>query len=342
MSKENKVDPTPSESKSTKTQDSDGRSLVELDKPQDWAALIGEMAKAEAPADVAQYHTGVDQDLGEVRPDELNIVPQLKVLQGLSPEVQDGTGKAGQFWDSYQDKAIDAPILIVPVHTFRTRARWASDRGVQLPVCRSHDGKTGSGNPGGDCSTCKNPKRFTRDGQLIGDCDETIQFVVWLPEHNSWCLLPLAKTKYKIGKQWINMIYKGRGRIFSNVFKMGLTLEESARKEKFHNITFELFEENNQNRVRITDAAMLEALEKKNAEFRELQQSGKLSPGSGNDTSSEGGGATVTEDSDLSGLKSEAESFDFGPPDSSDKSEKDDLEKELDGGSGDKSDYVDI
>jgi len=317
---------------------------VELDAPKDWASLIGEMAKEDSPSmEVASYHSGVAQDLDEVRSDELNLVPQLKVLQGLSPEVQEGVGKAGQFWDSYQDKAIDSPILIVPVHTFRTKARWANDRGVQLPVCRSHDGKTGSGDPGGDCTSCKHPKRFTRDGQLIGDCDETIQFVVWLPEHNSWCLLPLAKTKYKIGKAWINMIYKGRGRIFSNVYKMGTVLEESVRKDKFHNIVFEVFEENNQNKVRLTDASILKELEKKNAEFRSLQQAGKLSPGSGNDTSNETGGATLTEDSDLSGLDKEDASFDFGPAkDSSKASEVDDLEKELDGNDDGKSDYVDI
>ena len=301
------------------------------------------MVKADnVPAEASKYHTGIDQDLEEVRTDDLNLVPQLKVLQGLSPEVQEGLGKAGQFWDSYQDKPIDPPILIVPVHTFRTRARWANDRGIQLPVCRSHDGKTGSGDPGGDCTVCKHPKKFTRDGQLIGDCDETMQFVVWLPEHDSWCMLPLAKTKYKIGKQWVNMIYKGRGRIFSNVYKMGLVLEESARKDKFHNIVFELFDENNQNRVRITDANILDGLHVKNQEFRALQTSGKLSPGSGND--SEGDlpkpGVELTPDSDLSGLKGDADSFDFGPSESKD-SEPDDLEKEIDG-DGDKGDYVDI
>ena len=318
---------------------------MEVEGTKDWSSLIGEMVKAEATVDssVAVYHQGVDQDLDEVRTEDLNLVPQLKVLQGLSPEVQEGFGKAGQFWDSFQDKAIDAPLLIVPVHTFRTRARWASDRGTQLPVCRSHDGKKGSGNPGGDCTECKHPKKFTRDGQLIGDCDETIQFVVWLPEHNSWCLLPLAKTKYKIGKQWINMIYKGRGRIFSNVYKMGLDLVESSRKEKFHNITFELFEENNQNKVRITDGNILEELEKKNGEFRTLQQAGKLSPGSGNDSSESEVGASLTPDSDLSGLEEGDASFDFGPAASDDgNSSSDALEKELDSGSDGKSDYVDI
>ena len=321
---------------------------MEVEKPKDWGSFIGEMVKSDSTVDseVAAYHRGVDQDLEEVSTDELNLVPQLKVLQGLSPEVQEGIGKAGQFWDSYQDKAIDAPVLIVPVHTFRTRARWANDRGVQLPVCRSHDGKQGSGNPGGDCSVCKQPKRFTRDGQLVGDCDETMQFVVWLPEHDSWCLLPLAKTKYKIGKQWVNMIYKGRGRIFSNIYKMGLILEESARKDKFHNIVFETFEENNQNRVRITDGNLLEMLDKKNAEFRALQKSGKLSPGA-NGKSDEGPtqGAQITPDSDLSALNEDEgdASFDFGPAaGSSDDADVEALEKELDGSSDGKSDYVDI
>ncbi len=323
------------------------KSLVEVEKPNDWGSLIGEMVKADKPStEVASYHRGVDQDLEEVSTDELNLVPQLKVLQGLSPEVQEGVAKAGQFWDSFNDQPLDPPILIVPIHTFRTRARWADDRGVQLPVCRSHDGKQGSGNPGGDCTVCKQPKRFTRDGQLVGDCDETMQFVVWLPETDSWCLLPLAKTKYKIGKQWINMIYKGRGRIFSNIYKMGLVLEESARKDKFHNIVFEVFEENNQNRVRLTDGKMLEMLDQKNAEFRALQTAGKLSPGAGNSAEEElpKPGVELTEDSDLSALKDGADaSFDFGTPsDSNEDPDVKDLEKELDGPSEEKSDYVDI
>ena len=124
---------------------------------------------------------------------------------------------------------------------------------------------------------------------------------------------------------------------------MGTSLEESANKDKFHNIVFEAFPENNQTRVRITDVKMLSELEKKHDEFRELQEAGKLSPGSNGNDDGPQGGAKLTEDSDLSGLKEGDASFDFGPPsDESNDPDVKDLESELDGSSDEKSDYVDI
>jgi hypothetical protein len=97
--------------------------------------------------------------------------------------------------------------------------------------------------------------------------------------------------------------------------------------------------------VRITDGKILDGLHLKNQEFRALQNSGKLSPGAGNDNGDDGlpkPGAELTPDSDLSGLQGDGgdASFDFGPPESKG-SEPDDLEKEIDG-DGDKGDYVDI
>jgi hypothetical protein len=51
-------------------------------------------------------------------------LPRIKLLQALSPEVQDGFGKAGQFFHTILEESFDSPLTIVPVHLSKMYILW--------------------------------------------------------------------------------------------------------------------------------------------------------------------------------------------------------------------------
>lgn len=74
---------------------------------------------------------------------------QLKLLQGLSPEVNDGQGSPGQ-WIVAGYPAMKT-CTFVPISQMKTRELRNAE---QVLTCQSLDAQTGVGDPGGNCQTC--------------------------------------------------------------------------------------------------------------------------------------------------------------------------------------------
>jgi len=79
------------------------------------------------------------------------VLPALKLLQGQSPEVLDGPGKPGNFWDSLQEKMLIPPIRCVIAWHGKSRFK-PEGKPPDTALCTSAD--TVHGRTYGLCKDC--------------------------------------------------------------------------------------------------------------------------------------------------------------------------------------------
>lgn len=77
-------------------------------------------------------------------------IPRLRLAQGLTKEVQDGEAKPGEFLLTGAMPRAEVKAVVLAIAKFR-RYTNAEDGSV---LCRSEDGNTGVGDPGGECDSC--------------------------------------------------------------------------------------------------------------------------------------------------------------------------------------------
>jgi len=135
------------------------------------------------------------------------FIPKLRLAQGLTAEVQDGSARPGQFVVSGFPPVEE--VNIIPLMYARTRELRDQDtRGV---LCFSRDAMVGVGEPGGDCSECPHAK-FTGDGKnkKPPECMFSYSYVVYSKEHESVLSLQFSKTGLNSGKM-LNTIVAHHG-----------------------------------------------------------------------------------------------------------------------------------
>ena len=140
------------------------------------------------------------------------FIPRLRLAQGLTAEVQSGEAKPGQ-WLVLGTKPM-AEVSIVPVAM--TRRRELRDPDTRLTVCRSGDGLTGIGNPGGDCSVCPMAqwKQSSKKGgkNSAPPCSFLYSYMVYIVETKTMAILEFSRTSLLAGKMLNTMIaQKGLG-----------------------------------------------------------------------------------------------------------------------------------
>ncbi len=91
------------------------------------------------------YSTETNFDADDV------FIPRLRLAQGLTKEVQDGTATPGQFLVQGFTPEID--VTLVPVAFTKMREYRDPDDG-SVVLCYSRDALTGEGEPGGECAQC--------------------------------------------------------------------------------------------------------------------------------------------------------------------------------------------
>ena len=82
------------------------------------------------------------------------IVPRITVLQGLSPEVNEGLGTPGNFFVQGLNIMLGKKFEFIVLMRNKTRIRWLPINEGGGILCRSFDAKRGEGNPGGECEKC--------------------------------------------------------------------------------------------------------------------------------------------------------------------------------------------
>lgn len=106
----------------------------------------------DALADSEAQSTALDIYSGEAQFDADDVfIPRLRLAQGLTKEVQDGTARPGQFLVAGFSPEED--VTLVPVGFTKLREYRNPDDGSEV-FCYSKDALTGEGEPGGLCAEC--------------------------------------------------------------------------------------------------------------------------------------------------------------------------------------------
>lgn len=150
--------------------------------------------------------------------------PMLKLLQGLSPEVQDGVGSAGEWALSGFDPKED--LVVVPM-SFARRREYRDDDTFAL-LCKSFDGETGTGEPGGNCADCPMNKWIDSKPPK---CQFMYSYVMYVADFQAGGIVNFKRTGLAAGKS-LNSIMSRRG--FGNVALILGSKKQSGKKGAYY------------------------------------------------------------------------------------------------------------
>ena len=128
-------------------------------------------------------------------------IPQLRLAQGLTKEVQDGSARPGQFL--VQGFAPEEDVTLVPVAYAKLREYRDPDDGSQM-LCFSRDAITGEGDPGGDCASCPlnawtpNPDKPGKNKPPI--CKQIYGYLFYSEQHDAITSFRFKGMGIKAGK----------------------------------------------------------------------------------------------------------------------------------------------
>jgi hypothetical protein len=113
----------------------------------------------------------------EVNPDEVMTIPRARLAQGLTSEVISGEAQAGS-WILPGGRVV-SEIAGTLVGYRKTRTLWDNNVAQPTVLCRSSDGETGIGEPGGLCETC--PKSHWNN-QEPPECTLNHEFLIFMKD----------------------------------------------------------------------------------------------------------------------------------------------------------------
>lgn len=153
-----------------------------------------DVEEAEHAMALASFTAGnLDFDTSEL------VIPRIRLAQGLTQEVQEGTAKAGQFLIT----GLPPMDTITVIPGFFARRRLFANAETQEIQCRSADSIVGVGIPGGVCEECPNSKwtgsqeEKNRKGPV---CTFMFSYIVFIVEWETLGILDFKKTSLNAGK----------------------------------------------------------------------------------------------------------------------------------------------
>jgi hypothetical protein len=180
------------------------------------------------PASPAEMAPRYVDSLTDIFDTEDAYLPRLRLAQGLTPEVQDGTARPGQ-WIVTGFEPRDT-VTIVPVRAAKTRTRLDDEGGV---LCFSADARTGQGDPGGSCETCPLRHWTTLDDgtRVPPECDVQYRYIVYIAELDCYAVLVCKRTALNAAKL-INTVLMARG-LGKAAFRLAAASQKSRRGSYF-------------------------------------------------------------------------------------------------------------
>lgn len=131
------------------------------------------------------------------------MIPRLRLTQGLTAEVQDGTATPGQWVLTGYDPKNE--IVVVPIMFARNRTLRDSEGSI---LCKSVDAISGVGEPGGTCEGC--PMNVWSDGdkgaRIPPKCAFSYVYIVYIKDFETMALVEFRRTSIQAGKTLNTMV----------------------------------------------------------------------------------------------------------------------------------------
>jgi hypothetical protein len=181
-----------------------------------------------APVSAPELAPHYVENLADILDSEDAYLPRLRLAQGLTPEVQEGTARPGQ-WIVTGFEPQDS-VTVIPIRAAKTRSRFDEDGGI---LCYSPDGRTGQGDPGGSCDTCPLRNWTTlEDGTRVPpECDAQYRYIVYILELDAYAVFVCKRTALNAAKL-INTVLLARG-LGKAAFRLAAAAQKSRRGSYF-------------------------------------------------------------------------------------------------------------
>lgn len=235
------------------------RSQVPAQRPQGGGSVAEFGSMANVPAFMRQDAGMGKENIGR---EDLEV-PRLKLIQGLSPELQDYNDlRAGHFFHSAAEMIFDGPTLVVPIYMDRRYILWRPrDNGGGI-LARADDGihwSPSSGQftvqldkkDGGNTVTWKLAKTVQQSGLAnwgtLNPEDPNsppaatlmYSFVLAFPEHADLmpAVLTFQRSSIKIGRRFNTKLKTVRTPLFGLQFELISFQDSNSRGQDFYNIS---------------------------------------------------------------------------------------------------------
>jgi hypothetical protein len=194
-----------------------------------------ELVGKEVPAFLVQGDNQKGRGMEETSSEDL-ILPRIKLLQGLSPEVleEPPLGKIGEFLHSLSKKCYGKELIFIPVYFFHSRIKWRDKAEGGGILCLSKDGKYPTISESLAPASCLSCKDKDWNGHAEGEdkvpaCTLYYNFIVLVPDGDV-VGLSLAKTQISAARRLITMIkyIGGSSDSFARKYKMTSKRVEKA------------------------------------------------------------------------------------------------------------------
>lgn len=164
------------------------------------------------------------------------IIPRIKVMQALSPEVQDGKAKVGDIVNSLSIDKLNDKVFI-PVCKFNNHVYWRDRADGGGIICRAADGRMGIMEDGSThaCSTCRKCEfDNTKQGrEALPKCTKYINFLGFFEEDLMPIILSFSKTNMAEGKKMYSMAKVTRQNIWNFGYKL-VSKEKSKNGNRWY------------------------------------------------------------------------------------------------------------
>ena len=162
---------------------------------------------------------------------DLTIVPRIKLLQGLSPEVVDSGERAGEFWHTVGEASLGSSIQMVPVYVSQSVLLWRPRKDGGGILARADNGKHWDRPNESFQVTLDNKKEVTwntgksvhqsgliewgssdpDDKRSLPAATRMINIIAMFPEQidMSPAVISLSRSSFKVGTQFITKLTMG-------------------------------------------------------------------------------------------------------------------------------------
>lgn len=219
------------------------------------------VAKKQAPGAVVPDYLSkyAGQGVEDIDKDCI-VIPRIKLLQSLSPEVTEGGGKSGDFFHAVAEEAMGDTVVMVPIYVTTSYLLWRPrkdgggilaraidgihwDRPNQDFEVKIDGGKKVTWNTGDTVQAGGLGEFGTSDPDDQNSppaATRMINVITVFPEHPdlSPALISLNKSSEKVGKNFCSKLAIGRAPAWGRMFEMSSFMDNNASNDKYYNFKF--------------------------------------------------------------------------------------------------------